>query len=246
MLQFVQDKSNTCEKEQERTLHLGVENMSKITRIILVDDHLLFREGVKRILENEPSFEVVGAASDGIEALNLVDTLKPDIVLMDVNMPEMNGFEATKEIVTLHPDTKVVMLSVHAEKSYVLDSLKNGASGYIIKETTPPELIGAITQVVKGNHYLHPEVTGFAIDALVGKNQAELLEANPPNHVLTARECEVLQLLAEGHSNRTMAEYLHISEKTVKNHMTSIFQKIRVDDRTQAVLMAIKKNWVTI
>lgn len=214
--------------------------------MILVDDHLLFREGIKSILDNEPSFEVVGAASNGIEALNLVDTLKPDIVIMDVTMPEMNGIEATKEIVALHPGTKVVMLSVHTEKSYVFDSLKNGASGYIIKETTPAELISAITQVVKGHHYLHPAVTGVVVDALVGKNQAMPLEATPPVHILTARECEVLQLLAEGYSNRTMAEYLHISEKTVKNHMTSIFQKIQVDDRTQAVLMAISKNWVTI
>jgi two-component system response regulator DegU len=220
--------------------------MIKITRIILVDDHLFFREGVKSILDNEPSFEVVGSATNGIEALNLVDTLKPDIVLMDVNMPEMDGIEATKEIVTLHPNTKVVMLSVHAEKSYVIDSLKNGASGYIIKETTPPELIGAITQVVKGHQYLHPEVTGFVIDALVGKNQADTLEAHPPLEILTVRECEVLQLLADGHSNGSMAEYLHISEKTVKNHMTSIFQKIKVEDRTNAVLLAIKKNWVTI
>lgn len=218
----------------------------KKTKIILVDDHQLFREGVKRILEVEPSFEIVGDGNNGVEALSLVDSLKPDIVLMDANMPEMTGIEATKEIVALHPDTKVIILSIHAEESYVIDSLKNGASGYIIKDTSPPELIGAIKEVEKGRNYLHPVVTRFVIEALVGTKQSDQLEAKPPLHILTSRECEVLQLLAEGYNNKTMADHLHISEKTIKNHMSSIFQKLRVDDRTQAVLMAISKNWVTI
>lgn len=220
--------------------------MNKKTKIILVDDHQLFREGVKRILESEPAFEIIGEGTNGIEALSLVDSLRPDIVVMDVNMPEMNGVEATKQIVDLYPETKVVILSIHAEQTYVLDSLKNGASGYLVKETTPSELIGGIKEVAKGRKYLHPEVMGLVIDALVGTKLTNSLDFQPPLHLLTPRECEVLQLLAEGYSNKNIAKELVISEKTVKNHLSSIFQKIRVDDRTQAVLKAINNNWVSI
>lgn len=222
-------------------------------KIALVDDHKLFREGVKRILSFEPTFEVVAEAGDGSEVNNLVENYQPDIVLMDINMPEINGITATKELLENYPDTKVIILSIHDDENYVTHALQTGAQGYLLKEMDTESLMEAIRVVYDGGSYLHPKVTHNLVEEyrrLVRDKEDESgsqkIEYRKPLHLLTKRECQVLQLLAEGQSNRKISETLVISEKTVKNHVSNILQKMKVNDRTQAVVTAIKNGWVEV
>jgi two-component system response regulator DegU len=224
------------------------------TRIVIIDDHQLFREGVKRILEFEKSFEVVAEGNDGTEAIELVERHHPDVVLMDINMPNVNGIEATQHLVDNFPDSKVIILSIHDDENYVTHALKTGASGYMLKEMDADALIEAIKVVADGGSYLHPKVTHnlvkeyrrLASEEGSGNQFLRQMEIRRPLHLLTRRECEVLQLLADGKSNRAIGDALFISEKTVKNHVSNILQKMNVNDRTQAVVVAIKKGWVEI
>lgn len=219
--------------------------------IVLIDDHKLFREGVKRVLEFEPRFNVVAEGSDGDIAIQLVKEYKPDVVLMDINMPNTNGVQATKKLVKEFPNTKVIILSIHDDESYVTHALQTGAQGYLLKEMDTDSLIEAIKVVYDGGSYLHPKVTHNLVEEyrrLVKESESgelsSTLEYRQPLHLLTKRECQVLQLLAEGKSNRAVAETLYISEKTVKNHVSNILQKMNVNDRTQAVVTAIRNGWV--
>ena len=224
------------------------------TRIVIIDDHQLFREGVKRILEFEKSFEVVAEGNDGTEAAELVEKHHPDVVLMDINMPHVNGIEATQKLVDNYPDSKVIILSIHDDENYVTHALKTGASGYMLKEMDADALIEAIKVVADGGSYLHPKVTHnlvkeyrrLASEEGSGNQFLRQMEIRRPLHLLTRREREVLQLLADGKSNRAIGDALFISEKTVKNHVSNILQKMNVNDRTQAVVVAIKKGWVEI
>ncbi|BBW97653.1 response regulator [Geobacillus subterraneus] len=221
------------------------------TRIAIIDDHQLFREGIKRILEFEGDFEVVAEGSGGSEALSIVETHRPDLVLMDINMPDINGVEATKQLIEAYPDTKVVVLSIHDDENYVMRALQTGATGYLLKEMDADTLIEAVRVVAEGGSYLHPKVTHNLIReyrrlAMEKRGGAVKREVRRPFHLLTRRECEVLQLLAYGKSNRAIGEALCISEKTVKNHVSSILQKLNVNDRTQAVVVAIKNGWVEV
>lgn len=222
------------------------------TRIAIIDDHQLFREGMKRILEFEENFEVVAEGADGSEALAIVEQHRPDIVIMDINMPNINGVEATKQLIETYPDTKVVVLSIHDDENYVMRALQTGATGYLLKEMDADTLIEAVKIVAEGGSYLHPKVTHNLIREYrrlaSGKeeNKERKQEVRWPLHLLTRRECEVLQLLADGKSNRGIGEALYISEKTVKNHVSNILQKLNVNDRTQAVVVAIKNGWVEV
>lgn len=224
------------------------------TKIVIIDDHQLFREGVKRILEFEKSFQVVAEGNDGCEALQLVEEHHPDVVLMDINMPETNGIDATRQLVEKYPDSKVIMLSIHDDENYVTHALKTGACGYLLKEMDADALIEAVKVVAAGGSYLHPKVTHnlvnefrrLAAEEEGGNNYVLQMEVRRPLHLLTRRECEVLQLLADGKSNRGIGDALYISEKTVKNHVSNILQKMNVNDRTQAVVEAIKKGWVEV
>ncbi|UOR11664.1 response regulator [Halobacillus amylolyticus] len=222
------------------------------TRIVLIDDHKLFREGVKRILDFEASFEVVAEGDDGNVALELIEKHNPDIVLMDINMPSMNGVEATAEITSRYSDLKIIILSIHDDENYVTHALKTGAQGYLLKEMDSEALIDAIKVVSEGGSYLHPKVTHNLVaeyrrlSETKEGNAYRAIEYRKPLHLLTRRECEVLQLLADGNSNRGVAESLYISEKTVKNHVSNILQKMNVNDRTQAVVTAIKNGWVEV
>jgi two-component system, NarL family, response regulator DegU len=223
-----------------------------MTKIIIVDDHQLFREGVKRILDFEDSFEVVAEGGDGTEVLKLYEEYKPDVVLMDINMPQKNGVEATGELMEKYPEAKVIMLSIHDDESYVTHALKTGALGYMLKEMDAEAIIQAIKVVAKGGSYLHPKVTRNLVmefrrlSERENKGSFHQTEIRRPYHLLTKRESEVLQLLTDGQSNRVIGETLFISEKTVKNHVSSILQKMQVNDRTQAVVTAIKNGWVEV
>ncbi|MEH7082670.1 response regulator transcription factor [Neobacillus drentensis] len=225
------------------------------TKIVIIDDHQLFREGVKRILEFEKSFQVVAEGDDGCEALRLVEEFQPDVVIMDINMPQVNGVEATRELVDKYPDTKIIILSIHDDENYVTHALQTGAIGYLLKEMDADALIEAVKVVADGGSYLHPKVTHNLVNeyrklaagvARSGGAYLQTMEIRRPLHLLTRRECEVLQMLADGKSNRGIGEALFISEKTVKNHVSNILQKMNVNDRTQAVVVAIKNGWVEV
>jgi two-component system response regulator DegU len=240
--------SNNLEEEKNM-------DREKQIKIVLVDDHQLFREGVKRILNMESSMEVVAEGSDGDVVIDLVRSHNPDVVLMDINMPNINGVEATKNLVEKFPNIKVLILSIHDDESYVTHVLKTGASGYLLKEMDTDALIEAVKVVGEGGAYIHPKVTHNLINeyrrlASDDKPETEIgfreVEYRRPLHLLTRRECEVLQLMTDGKSNRAIGEALYISEKTVKNHVSNILQKMNMNDRTQAVVEAIKNGWVKV
>lgn len=223
--------------------------------IVLIDDHKLFREGIKRIIDFETSFQVVAEGEDGTEATELVKEYNPDVVLMDINMPYVNGVQATSELVSLFPETYVIILSIHDDENYVTHALQTGARGYLLKEMDADALIEAIKIVSEGGSYLHPKVTHNLVEEyrrLSSEQQSfegsekGTIEYRKPLHLLTKRECQILQLLAEGNSNRSVSEKLYISEKTVKNHVSNILQKMKVNDRTQAVVTAIRNGWVEV
>ncbi|WP_079506657.1 response regulator [Mesobacillus jeotgali] len=224
------------------------------TKIVIIDDHQLFREGVKRILDFESTFQVVAEGDDGSEAITLVEQYQPDVIIMDINMPNRNGVEATAELIEKYPDSKVIILSIHDDENYVTHALKTGATGYLLKEMDADALVEAVKVVADGGSYLHPRVTHNLVkeyrrlsadDGGTDKYISQV-EIRRPLHLLTRRECEVLQLLADGKSNRGIGEALFISEKTVKNHVSNILQKMNVNDRTQAVVVAIKNGWVEV
>ncbi|MGG4192581.1 response regulator transcription factor [Paenibacillus jamilae] len=228
-------------------------------KVLLADDHQLFREGLKRILNMEDDLEVIGECGDGIQVLEFCNKEVPDVVLMDINMPIENGVIATERLRDIFPDVKVIILSIHDDESYVFETLRKGAPGYLLKDMEAESLINAIRSVVTGYAYIHPKVTGKLIQQL---RRMTLLDGNgivssqsrdagvkfiaAEDNPLTRREAEVLRLMAEGKSNKMIGEFLFISEKTVKNHVSSILQKMEVDDRTQAVINSIKNGWVTL
>lgn len=233
----------------------------KPVSIILADDHSLFREGLKRILNMEKDMEVIAECGDGIQVIELCNQMKPDIVLMDINMPVENGVVATQRMREMFPDVKVIILSIHDDESYVFETLRIGATGYLLKDMEAADLVNAIRSVVEGFSYIHPKVTGKLINqmrrmtylnevGIAGAGEVGAAAAGvqfvAEETPLTRREAEVLRLMSEGKSNKAISESLVISEKTVKNHVSSILQKMDVDDRTQAVLNAIKLGWVTI
>ncbi len=227
-----------------------VQTMDTI-KVALIDDHKLFREGVKRILSIEPTIQVVADADDGTEAKSVVEKYRPDVILMDINMPGVNGIKATKEVLEAFPDVKIIILSIHDDENYVSHALQTGAQGYLLKEVDTDSLLDAIKVVAEGGSYLHPKITHNLVREyrrLLEQqgNSDGFIEYRKPLHLLTNRECQVLQLLSEGQSNRKISESLVISEKTVKNHVSNILQKMDVNDRTQAVVMAIRNGWVEV
>jgi len=238
-----------------------MEQMNKKIKIMIADDHQLFREGMKRIINLEDDMEVIAECSDGYGVIHNYQGSIPDVILMDINMPQMSGVEATKKVRELYPESKVLILSIHDDEGYVFETLRSGASGYLLKDMEAEALVEAIRAVAEGHAYIHPHVTGKVIDEyrrlsineksgdLHHNTSAETIFIDQPidwRSVLTRREIEVLQMLAEGNSNRQIGEKLFISEKTVKNHVSSILQKMDVQDRTQAVIAAVKNGWVEI
>ncbi|STO07479.1 MULTISPECIES: response regulator transcription factor [Exiguobacterium] len=225
------------------------------TRIAIVDDHELFREGLKRIFDLEDEFYVVAEGRTGLDAIRIANEHNPEIMILDINMPDLNGIEATKQLSLLSPDTRVLILSIHDDESYITHALEAGASGFLLKEVASTELISAVRSVAKDGAYLHPKVTTNVLkeyrrllqikDEHAGRN-VENRTDDPVYQLLSRREVEVLHLLADGRSNRDISDMLFISEKTVKNHVSSVLRKMDVNDRTQAVVDAIRRGWVEI
>ncbi len=214
--------------------------MAQEIRVLLVDDHTLIRDGLKKILALEPGITVVGDAADGREAVCLAAELQPDVILMDINMPGMNGIEAARRIKEAQPRTAIIALTIHDDVEYVSELVSAGISGYLLKDVSADALVEGIMKVCAGDCVFHPAVTRKMMGEFRRLAAAEAGKLPP----LTAREREVLERVSRGESNREIARVLFISEKTVKNHLTSIFRKIGVEDRTQAVLYALKNRLV--
>jgi DNA-binding NarL/FixJ family response regulator len=198
-------------------------------RVLVVDDHAIVRDGIERLLASADGVEVVGSAADGAEAVEATGRLTPDVVLMDLSMPVLDGVAATARIVADHPDVQVVVLTTFGDQQRVLAALEAGAAGYLLKDATPEEVVAAVHAAAAGGAPLDPKVARVVLDAR---------RAARPARRLTGREREVLALLATGLANKQIARRLAISERTVKAHLTSVFQQLGVTDRTQAALWA--------
>ena len=211
-------------------------------RIIIAEDHTIIREGLRALLASHPEFEIVGEAADGREAIRCVERLKPDLVLMDLSMPKMNGIAAIREIKKRFPDTKILALTVHKTEEYVLAALEAGSNGYILKDATHEELDMAIRNILSGKPYLCPNISGSVIQGyLEGQKSSRALTLL---ETLTAREQEVLQLIAEGYKNKEIAEFLFISVKTVDTHRTNIMKKLDLHSASALTAFAIQKGLV--
>jgi len=207
-------------------------------KVLLVDDHAIVRQGLRTFLELQDDIEVVGEAENGLEAVELTHQRGPDVVLMDLVMPEMDGIEATRQICALHPDTKVIALTSFAGDDKVFPAIKAGASGYQLKDVSPSDLVDAIRAAHRGETQLHSEIA----KKLMAEVAAREGKPEPDQDELTRRELDVLRLIARGLSNQEIAKELTISEKTVKTHVSNILSKLHVDDRTQAAIYALKKG----
>ena len=207
------------------------------TRILLADDHALMRDGLRRLLERIDGIEVVAEAQDGREAVAGVRDSSPDLVLLDVALPELNGLDACLKITQRFPEVAVLILSMYSNEEYVLRALKNGARGYVLKSASSAELEVAIKSAMRGNRYLSPEVSGHVIEAFVGGNAPE-----SPLDALTPRQREVLQLVAEGLTTKKIAERLNIDAKTVETHRTNMMRKLGVRDVVSLVRFAIRNG----
>ena len=213
--------------------------MSKI-RILLADDHTVIRMGLKLLLERQPDFEVVGEADDGLTAGKLAAQLEPDVIVMDVAMPNLNGIEATRQIVTAHPKIAVVILSMHSDESYVMRALKAGARGYLLKDSAEAELILAVRTVVTGKSFFSAVVSKMLLEDYVRNLQQRGIEDS--YDLLTPREREVLQLAAEGKSNKESAAMLNLSAHTVETHRTNLMQKLNLHSVPELILYAVRKG----
>ena len=210
-------------------------------RLMLADDHRMLREGLSRSM-SEHGFDVVGEARDGVEAVNMAYALAPDVVLMDVSMPEMDGVEACRQVRLAVPGTKVVMLTMHADQDVLANAIRAGACGYLVKDCSTEEIADAVRMASNGDTALSPQLAASMLDEVRKLDMAPTRE----DRVVTKREEEVLQLIADGCSTSEVAEQMYISQKTVKNHLASIYQKLDARDRTQAVLQAVRMGIVSL
>ncbi|WP_077370055.1 response regulator [Anaerosalibacter sp. Marseille-P3206] len=208
--------------------------------VMLVDDHKLLRQGLKQILELEEDINVVAQAGDGEEAIEKAQKYNPDIILLDINMPKVNGIETLRRLKDLGINSKIIILTIYDDREYLFETMKIGASGYVLKDSDADSLIKAIEDVNDGKTYIQPSIASALVGEINEKNKKDGDYAKIES--LTKREYEVLTLVAEGLNNKEIASKLFISEKTVKNHVSNIFKKIKVNDRIQAAIFAFKNN----
>lgn len=209
-------------------------------RLLLVDDHVVVRGGLRMLLEGEADLEIVGEAASASEALNQVSHLKPDVILMDIGLPDMSGIEATHEVKRLYPRIAVIALTIHEDEEYFFKMLEAGASGYVPKRAAPEELITAIRVAARGEVYLYPSLAKLLVRDYLGEGQSGQDQATLED--LTPRETEVLMHLAEGETNTEIAEQLGISPKTVARHRENLMNKLNLHSRTELVKYAIRKG----
>jgi len=212
-------------------------------RILLADDHRLFRFGLKQLFDQKTGLTVVGEAADGFAATEMALSLKPDIIFMDVSMPQLNGLEATRRILEQNPAAKIVILSMHSDRRYVTEALKSGARGYLLKDSAPEELLKSITRVMAGQYYLSSGVNQQLIADFISLSEGE---AQTPFNQLSAREREVLQLLAEGASTRQIADRLNLSGKTVESHRLHLMEKLDLHSVAELTKYAIREGLVEL
>jgi DNA-binding NarL/FixJ family response regulator len=208
-------------------------------RILIADDQALFREGLRVVLSSRPDFQVIGEAADGIEAVALTDDVRPEVVLMDLRMPRLGGVEATRRIRSAHPRVKVIVLTTFDDDEDVFEALRAGAAGYLLKDASPEKLGEAIRAAARGESFLQPSIAAKVVAEFNRLSHPRPARAQQPlREPLSGRECQILQKLAEGKSNKEIGASLDLAEGTVKNHLSNIFGKLGVLDRTQAALMA--------
>lgn len=214
--------------------------MKKI-QVMMADDHMMVREGVKALLEIDGDIKVIAQANDGIECLKVLEKVNPDVLLLDINMPKLDGLAVLETIKRTKPEVKVIVLTIHNEADYLFNAYEKGADGYVLKDSGFDILKRAIQVVNRGEKYIEPILMPKLRERLDNKKNPEKKEDR-----LSKREFEILKLVAVGMYNKEIADQLSISEKTVKNHMSSIFRKIKVSDRTQAAVYAIRHNYVKL
>lgn len=213
------------------------------TKILLVDDHKILRDGICSLVKGYNDIEVIGEAPDGKTALQMVRELHPDLVIMDISMPDMNGIDATRKIRNEHPDIKVIALSMHHDKQFVAEIFRAGASGYLIKDSAFDELDHAIRVVMSGKTYINPQIASLVVESLVSNS------SNPPPHsfaLLTEREREVLQLIAEGRSTKQIASDLSVSSKTVESHRRQVMGKLNIRSVAELTKFAIREGLTSV
>jgi DNA-binding NarL/FixJ family response regulator len=215
----------------------------KPIRVLLVDDHVVVRKGLRALLDREPGIEVAGEAEDGEQAVHAADRLRPDVILMDLEMAGVGGIEATRRISESHPESRVVVLTSHASEEEVFPALKAGALGYLLKHSAPEEVLQAIRQAHRGETVLHPTIARMVLQELHRPAPAKQARTTEP---LSERELDVLRLLARGMSNQEVADTLVVGEATVRSHVSSILRKLQLASRTQAALYALREGLVEL
>ena len=211
--------------------------------IVLADDHQVVREGLKALLENQDDFNVLGSAGGGVEATKLVEQLRPDILILDLMMQDINGIEVTRQVTKRYPETMVIVLSMHNDEAYVVEALQAGAKGYVLKESSSVDLIQAIRAAVGGQRYLSPSLSERAIEAYSRIAKESILD---PYDMLTTREREVLCMAAQGLTNAQIAEQLFIGHRTVETHRNSVMRKLQLKNQTALIRYAIKRKIISL
>jgi two-component system response regulator NreC len=221
----------------------GGYTMNKKRRIVIAEDHTIIREGLRALLSVDPLFEIVGEAEDGRDAIRCVETLMPDLVLMDLSMPKMDGMEAIREIKQRFPETKILALTVHKTEEHILAALRAGADGYAVKDASHAELSVAIKSILSGKSYLSPGISGKVIEGYLAGKQT--LKSSSSWDTLSQREREVLKLIAEGYRNKEIADYLCISLKTVEKHRSNLMRKLDLHNTAALTAFAVEKGLVS-
>lgn len=217
--------------------------MPEKKRIVIAEDHTILREGLRMLLSSNPAFEVVGEAQDGLEAIRSVESLKPDLILMDLSMPRMNGVGAIQEIKKLNPSTKILVLTVHKTEEHILTALKTGAEGYILKDATHGELMLAMDNIFSGKSYLSPSISEKVIEGYLEGRKS--VKSSTSWDTLTQREREILKMIAEGYRNKDIADYLCISAKTVEKHRANLMKKLDLHSASSLTAFAMEKGLIT-